>query len=83
MFCKEVIGWHTLRHPNVVPFLGVKMNTKELIMISEWMDHGRINDFLKMHWEANPFELVRSHSYHLPLLLFIILPDSSSKSLMG
>ena len=82
-FCKEVVVWNALRHPNVVPFLGVTMDKDQLAMISEWMVNGNINQFLKVHWEANPFELVLSHSYFLPLLLPTMFLDSSRRSLMG
>ena len=60
--------WNTLRHPNVLPLLGVSMGDYQLAMVSEWMDHGNINEFVKTHWDANRFELVRPYFYHLAQL---------------
>ena len=82
-FCKEVVPWNALCHPNVLPLLGVTTDKNQLAMISEWMGNGNINEFIKAHWEANSFELVRSHSYTWPRLLLIIPPGSSRKSLVG
>ena len=58
MFCKEVIGWKALRHPNVLPLLGVAMSATEFAMVSKWMSNGDINQFVKEHLDANRFELV-------------------------
>jgi len=57
-FCKEVVTWKSLRHPNVLPLLGVTMDKKVFAMVSEWMVNGNINEFVKAHWDANRFELV-------------------------
>ncbi|KAF9643681.1 kinase-like protein, partial [Thelephora ganbajun] len=46
-FCREVVTWRTLHHPNVLPLIGVTMTKKRFIMVSEWMDKGNINEFLK------------------------------------
>ncbi|KAF9785170.1 kinase-like domain-containing protein [Thelephora terrestris] len=51
-FCKEVITWRTLRHPNVLPLIGVTMSEAQFAMVSEWMSNGNINEFVK----ANPGE---------------------------
>ena len=41
--------WKTLRHPNVLPLLGVTMSEGPLrfVMVSEWMKNGNINQFLE------------------------------------
>ncbi|KAF9645731.1 kinase-like protein [Thelephora ganbajun] len=46
-FCREVMIWRTLRHPNVLSLLGVMMTENKFVMVSEWMDNGNINKFLK------------------------------------
>ncbi|KAF9785168.1 kinase-like domain-containing protein, partial [Thelephora terrestris] len=51
-FCKEVVTWKTLRHPNVLPLIGVAMSKAQFAMVSEWMSNGNINEFVK----ANPGE---------------------------
>ena len=59
MFCKEVITWKSLCHPNVLPLLGVTMGKRVFAMVSEWMVNGNINEFIGAHRDANRFELVR------------------------
>ena len=51
--------WRTLRHPNVLPMLGVMMGNYHFAMASEWMINGNINEYIKAHLGANRFELVR------------------------
>ena len=59
-FCKEVITWKALRHPNVLPLLGVMMSENQFAMVSEWMTNGNIKQFIMSHQDANRFELVSS-----------------------
>ena len=75
-FCKEVVTWKSLQHPNVLPLLGVTMGERLFAMVSEWMVNGNIVDFVEAHREANRFELVGSHSHHLPHPSLMKLPDS-------
>ncbi|KAF9643888.1 kinase-like protein, partial [Thelephora ganbajun] len=46
-FCREVVTWRTLYHPNVLPLIGVTMTEKRLVIVSQWMDNGNVNEFLK------------------------------------
>ena len=57
-FCKEFVPWKSLRHPNVLPFLGVSVTENEFAMVSEWMPNGNINEFVAARQDANRFELV-------------------------
>ena len=52
--------WGALRHPNVLPLLGIVMDDDQLAMVSGWMANGNINEFARTHRDANRFELVRS-----------------------
>ena len=52
--------WRFLRHPNVLPLLGVSMSENRFAMISEWMSNGNINQFVEAHPKVNRFKLVRS-----------------------
>ena len=52
------MAWNALRHPNVLPLLGVTMVETRLVMVSEWMVKGNINDFVKADPNANRLELV-------------------------
>ena len=54
--------WKSLRHPNVLPLLGVVMSETKLAMVSEWMSNGNINEFVRAHQDANRFELVSAQS---------------------
>ena len=57
-FRREVIAWRHLRHPNILPFIGVNLERRRLAMVSEWMDHGNISEFVKNHGEVNRVQLV-------------------------
>ena len=59
-----MVAWRHLRHPHILPFIGVNFERHKLAMVSEWMDHGNINDFVKEH-EVNRVQLVsnRGTSY--------------------
>jgi hypothetical protein len=52
--------WRTLRHPNVLPLIGVTMSETQFAMVSDWMVDGNINDFVKAHPDANRLALVSS-----------------------
>ena len=51
--------WKALRHPNVLPLLGVTVTKAQLAMVSEWMVKGNINEFLKADNNADRLGLVR------------------------
>lgn len=63
-FCKEVMTWKVLDHPNVMPLMGVTMDARQFAMVSEWMVNGNINKYIVAHSEANRFELVRFQFLH-------------------
>ena len=58
LFCKEAVLWRRLKHPNVVPFLGVNSTLFELCIVSEWMPHGDINTYLRADPATNRLALV-------------------------
>ena len=51
--------WKHLKHPNILPLLGVTVSEHRFAMISEWMENGNINEFIKKDPYAKPIELVR------------------------
>ncbi|KAF9780768.1 kinase-like domain-containing protein [Thelephora terrestris] len=57
-FCKEVITWNALRHPNVLPLLGVAMSENRFFMFSVWMENGNIKEFTAAHQDANRLQLL-------------------------
>lgn len=52
--------WRNLRHQNVLPLLGATMTEYQFVTVSEWMNHGNINEFLRWNSDANRLELVSS-----------------------
>ena len=50
--------WSVLRHPNVLPLLGVSITDNRFVMVSEWMKNGNVNEFLKAHADVNRLKLV-------------------------
>jgi len=58
-FCEEGVAWKHLRHPNVLPLLGVTIGERKLMMVSEWMGNGNINEFIEKNRGVNRTALVR------------------------
>ena len=61
-FCREGVAWNHLRHPNILPLLGVTLNEHRFALVSEWMENGNINEFIQRDRHINRTELVRCHS---------------------
>ena len=57
-FCREVVAWKHLRHPNILPLIGVTFSESHFAMVSEWMDHGNVNEFIRIDPDANRTALV-------------------------
>jgi len=70
--------WKTLRHPNILPFIGVMMSDTQFAMVSEWMVNGNINQFVKAHPDANRLELVGSF-----ILIWSLTIFASSSLMVG
>ena len=51
--------WNALRHPNVLLLLGVTMAKTRFVMVSEWMERGDINEFVKANPDMDRLGLVR------------------------
>ena len=60
-FCKEVLTWRALCHPNVLPLLGVTMGER-FTMVSEWMENGNVTEFIRANRDVNRLKLVRPFS---------------------
>lgn len=52
------MAWGALHHPNVLPLLGVTISENRLVMVSEWMVKGNINEFMRADPNADRLELV-------------------------
>ena len=55
-FYKEAITWKMLRHPNVVPFIGVTQNP--LQFVSEWMPNGTLTKYISENPNVDRIGLV-------------------------
>jgi len=55
-FFKEVVLWKNLRHPNIVPFIGVTTNPLQLVL--EWMPNGTLTEFVEKNPSASRIDLV-------------------------
>ncbi|KAH9929157.1 kinase-like domain-containing protein [Fomitopsis serialis] len=56
--CQEVIMWRRLRHPRIIPMLGVDTELFPVCIVSEWAEHGTITAFLKRTPAANRLKLL-------------------------
>ncbi|KAF8169200.1 kinase-like domain-containing protein [Mycena galopus ATCC 62051] len=59
-FCREALLWKDLHHPNILPFLGIDRDSfpSFLCMVSHWMDHGTVMNYLKTYGHANVDKLL-------------------------
>ncbi|KZO97465.1 kinase-like protein [Calocera viscosa TUFC12733] len=62
---REGFTWHSLDHPNIVPFLGIADYARicpggfpQLCLVSPWMSDGNIMDFLKANPAVSPLPLM-------------------------
>ena len=69
-FCKEVVRWKNLSHPNVLGLIGVPDTLEDgrFALVSEWMATGNIMEYVRKN-PGNYLKLV-GHNYsflcHLP-----------------
>ena len=63
-FCKEVVLWSTLSHPNILKLVGVQedMKRRQFGIVSEWMLNGNILEFVENN-HTNRLELVRGVTF--------------------
>ncbi|KZO99041.1 kinase-like protein [Calocera viscosa TUFC12733] len=69
----EVIIWQRLKHPNILELDGIYENmdleeSSSLTLVSPWMDHGNIEDYLLQYPGANRLQLVRDITLGLSYL---------------
>ncbi|KAF8183770.1 kinase-like domain-containing protein, partial [Mycena galopus ATCC 62051] len=51
---REALLWKDLHHPHILPFLGIDRDSfpPSLCMVSPWMEHGTVMNYLKTHGHA-------------------------------
>ncbi|KAJ7875387.1 kinase-like domain-containing protein [Mycena olivaceomarginata] len=71
-FCREALVWKDLHHPNILPFLGIDRDSfpSSLCMVSPWMEHGTITNYLKTHGYENVDKLLYEIAQGLEYLHF-------------
>jgi len=52
------VAWKHLRHPNILPLIGVTVSNQRFAMVSAWMENGNINEFVGKDQHVNRVELV-------------------------
>ncbi|KAF9528662.1 kinase-like domain-containing protein [Crepidotus variabilis] len=54
-FCRETSIWRQLRHPNVLPLIGVSMEIfpRRYCFVIPWMNNGSVISYLKAHPEQD------------------------------
>ncbi|KAF9789150.1 hypothetical protein BJ322DRAFT_1176897 [Thelephora terrestris] len=57
-FCKEAVIWRHLHHPNIVPLIGVAISPGQCLLVSDWVDDGTIDQFIKMNPDVNRIDLL-------------------------
>lgn len=79
-FCKEVVLWSKLSHPNILKLFGAfgDMEKGPLTTVSEWVAGGDIMEYIK-HNPVNRLELVRN----FPSSALEISPSEPKRQLHG
>jgi len=77
LLAKEAVGWKWLQHENILPFLGVMLESPRFSIISERMENGNIVEFVRAHPDHNRLRLVSGGSR------FILQLYRSSGQLIG
>ncbi|KAF7356488.1 Kinase-like protein [Mycena venus] len=59
-FCREALVWKDLQHPHILVFLGIDRETfpSSLCMVSPWMEHGTVMNYLQIHGHGNVDKLL-------------------------
>ncbi|KAJ6554051.1 kinase-like domain-containing protein [Mycena vulgaris] len=58
--CREALVWKDLQHPHILTFIGIDRETfpSSLCMVSPWMEHGTILEYLTRHGRENVDKLL-------------------------
>lgn len=59
---REVLIWNQLQHANVLPLLGIAVIDGIPCTVSDWMENGTMDTYLKSHEDVNILDLVRTSS---------------------
>ena len=65
-FCREIIVWKHLSHPNILPLLGASLSTRPYYsfrMVSPWMKNGNVMEYTRSNPSTNHLRLVSMFSH--------------------
>ncbi|OCH84932.1 kinase-like protein [Obba rivulosa] len=54
----EAVVWKYLNHPNITPFYGIDMSNARLSLVSKWMEHGTVREYLRDNPSADRLTFV-------------------------
>lgn len=57
---RELYIWSKAEHENVQALTGIIMFQGRLGMVSPWMEHGNLQEYIEKHPDANRYHLVCS-----------------------
>lgn len=78
-FCREVITWRRLSHPNILELIGVMMDDGGCAMVAPWMDNGNIVDYVREEPHVNPLRLLEEATRGLQYLHSVDLAHGDLK----
>ncbi|KAG6832085.1 hypothetical protein H0H87_002913 [Tephrocybe sp. NHM501043] len=65
---KEAVLWEQLSHPNLLPIYGLYRLHDQLCLVSPWMEHGNVTQYLQMNQHADRVLLISDISHGLQYL---------------
>ncbi|CAE6475567.1 unnamed protein product [Rhizoctonia solani] len=55
---REIYNWSKLEHKNIHKLLGVTMFQERLGMVSVWMEHGTLRQYLQQHYNVDRYAMI-------------------------
>jgi len=55
---EEATTWRYLKHPNIIPLLGITIAPSSFQLISDWIPGGNLTEYIKNHPRADRLGLV-------------------------
>ncbi|EIN12091.1 kinase-like protein, partial [Punctularia strigosozonata HHB-11173 SS5] len=85
VLCQEALAWRQLKHPRVVPFLGVDgdSHAPALCMVSPWMSQGSLLKYLIEHEVADDSLITLASICPLSDMLHLLILSQQSEIIEG